>query len=132
MQYYHIVLDARLEEKGKRIYFLSLDDSEEKVRTITDVYMKGKPFSLEEKMMYPSNIFKFSIFRSNEPTAKLMLPNKKTIADYKASECMPVGCCKIRCIGKSLIQGKVKDVVNCTQEFIPQLIARRRVKKSKV
>jgi len=31
MQYYHIVLDAHLEKKGKRIYILSLDDSEEKV-----------------------------------------------------------------------------------------------------
>jgi len=57
------------------------------------------------------------------------LPSKKTIAHYKASVCMPVGCCKIRSIGKSLIQGKVQDVVNCTQEFMPELITKRRSKK---
>lgn len=132
MQYYHIVLDARLEKKGKRICFLSLDDSEEKVRTIIDVYMKGKPFSLEGKMMQPSNISQFSIFRSKKPAANLILPNQKTIANYKASVCMPVGCCKTRSIGKSLIQGKVEDVVSCTQEFISELITRRRSKKSRV
>jgi len=132
MQHYHIVLDARLEKKGRRIYFLSLDDSEENVRTITDVYMKGKQFSLEGKMLHPPDIFDFSVFRSKKPAADLILPNKKTIANYKASECMPVGCCKIRFIGKSLIQGKVEDVVNCTREFIPEPITRRRSKKSRV
>jgi len=132
MQYFHIVLDARLEKTGKRMSFLSLDDSEEKVRTITDVIIKGKPFSLEGKMIHPSNIFLFSIFRSKKPTAKLILPNKQTIADYKASVCKPVGCCKIRSIGKSFIQGKVKGVVNCTQEFISEPMTRRRSKKSNV
>jgi len=80
----------------------------------------------------PAYVYRIHVFRSTKSTTNLTLPNKKLISDYKDSECKPVGCCKHRYIGKILIQGKVKDVENCTEEFIPEQAVRRSLRKSRV
>jgi len=128
MSYYHIYVEARLEKNRKRICLLSLNNSEEKIRQISDSYLKDETFSFVEEIIHPSQIHHISVFRSIKPAEGLFLPNGKTVAEYRSAECMPIGCCKHKYIGKCLVQGRVEDVTNCTEEIIPIPSTRRRRK----
>lgn len=118
MQYNHIILDICTDGKANRDYLLSLDISGEEVKRIADSLRRNETFFISGMKIDSSDVNGIHIFRSNQPAEELVLPNKRSLAEYKDSECMPVGCCKHRYIGKCLIQGKVRDTVNCTEQFI--------------
>jgi len=124
-KYYHIVTEAQSTDKGRIAHLISLDNTEEQVRKLVESLTKKKELLFKAEDIHPQ-IHKVSLFRSTKPTAELVLPNGKSIADYKNSECKPVGCCKHRYIARCMSRGKVKDVNDCTNEFMPSKRSRNR------
>lgn len=118
MEYYHIVIEAQPTDKGRKTHLISLDKTEEEVRDLVDLLTKKKELLFEGESIRPQ-IHGVSLFRSTKATSELVLPNGRSIADYKNSECKPLGCCKHRYIATCLSKGKVKEVNDCTRDFMP-------------
>jgi hypothetical protein len=118
MEYYHIVLETRAKSKGRRNHLVGLDKTEEEARHLADSLARKESFLFEGEKICPPQVHRVSLFRTAKPAAELVLPNGRSIADYKNSECKPVGCCKHRFIARCFEKGKTIGVSNCTKEIM--------------
>lgn len=116
--------------KGKRTHLVSLDKTEEEVRRLAESLTNRNEFLLDGKNVHPSQVRGASFFRTTKPAAELILLNRRSIADYKKSECKPLGCCKHRYIATCLSKGKITEANDCTQEFIASKRRRNNQKKT--
>ena len=118
MEYYHVVIETQVEGNSKRNHLVSLDKTEIEVRHLAESLTEKSEFLLERERIYPQHVQKVTLYRTAKPAAELTLPNGRSIADYKKSECKPVGCCKHRYIARCLSKGKVTEANDCTKEFM--------------
>lgn len=107
MKYYHVFIQS-LEKRGLWRQGISFDHSKEHMMEhFISPFNEKKPFRFGERTVDLKKIDCIIVFESNKPTSEIVLPNGES--PHHAD---------MHFLIHSFCEGKVKDVRECTSEFI--------------